>query len=536
MSHPHLNQRMNPYDSSDEENTLLSQIDDAYSITSQSILTPSYISDQRQNFVNPSTPSYTKSRKALNKMLKSRDGLQLMEEELNMERSRGRYLIVACIFMSIFCGVLFADRLPEDWRGSLIEILEKGRTPPDISDNKVDEAKKVDPLDAFKDGMKTGEDDDDHYSKYGSTYDQYKKTHNTKHSSPSQQSEEENKEVEDNSSHKSSEENEKKEDEENDEESIEKNNDSTSSNKSKEKARVKENEQQHIDNLSKYLKWNLPYMKDRDVPVYWHIPLTGTTLLDDILSRCYKLVQAADDMSLLAGHENDGMLYVVSTNSKRYVNVDLGSISGINRAKKLHLARSGAVGVIRTSYLYEAALLFESTAKYGKCFTLLRDPIQRSVEVFYKLKQSSENSAFKSMTLKEYVNSQYCEDNWMVRVLSNEMEGELNQKHLDLSKHILGRKFIVGLTEDFEESMRRFAKYFDWDEEVLSNDLQKCYDDLEVSTHVRNNDFTGVTGVTQVNKGDEVWEILKEKNNFDRELYKYAKNLYESQALYSRLL
>ena len=112
---------------------------DAYSVTSQSLQslqsmqsrqslqsTPSYISQQRRTFCC-TKPTYTKSCKALDRLLKSRNDLGIMEVELERERSKGRYLIVACIVMILLCGVLFEDKWPEDWRGKLIDILEKGR-------------------------------------------------------------------------------------------------------------------------------------------------------------------------------------------------------------------------------------------------------------------------------------------------------------------------------------------------------------------------------------------------------------------------
>ena len=76
--------------------------------------------------------------------------------------------------------MLFEDKWPEDWRGKLIDILEKGRpesagnTPNGVSAEKSHEKHKIE---AFRGGEKTGNDDDDHYSKYGITYDTYKKSH-----------------------------------------------------------------------------------------------------------------------------------------------------------------------------------------------------------------------------------------------------------------------------------------------------------------------------------------------------------------------
>mmetsp|Transcript_27304 Transcript_27304/g.41093 ORF Transcript_27304/g.41093 Transcript_27304/m.41093 type:complete len:557 (-) Transcript_27304:206-1876(-) len=546
----HLSQ--DPYNSSDdEENILLSQISDAYSVTSQSLQslhslqslqsTPSYVSQQRQTFCCPK-PTYTKSRKALDRLLKSRNDLGEMEVELERERQRGRHLLTACVLMCILCAVLFVDKWPEDWRGSLIDVLERGR--PESDGNNIssvngekNEGKHKDPLEAFRSEEKTGNDDDDHYSKYGNSYSAYKKSHGKSshgHAGTSSSSSSSSARNDDDDNQ----ENEGEEDPflpENGDDDDDDGDDNTSSSTSKTKqSLVEENESLHIDHLSKFLKWNLPFKRDRDVPVFWHVPLTGTTLVDEIFGRCYKLTQAADVLDMISGHENDKVLNVVTVDSKRYVNVDMSSVSGIKRAKELHLARSGVSELIRTPHVYETALLFESTANYGKCFTLLRDPIQRSIDVFYKLKTSGKNKVFSSMTIEEYVNSPFCEDNWMVRVLSNEMEAELKQEHLELSKHILGRKCIVGLTEDFFESVRRFSKYFFWDETLSKDKLEKCQDDLEISEHVQSGNFTLLPPRAEVKSGDKVYTILQEKNHYDIQLYEYAKGLFHTQSLYGR--
>ena len=501
-----------PCDSSDEEQMLLSNndsMDDAYSQSSSTVHSEStYATEQRSSFSYGPTTTYTKSRRELNKLLKTRNDLELIESELEQEKSRGRYLLVACLAMSIFCGFLFADKWPEDWRGAMIETLEKGR-PASVNGST---AKKVEQEKIKKDPVKEfykGEDDDDHYSKYGtSAVEQYKAT------------QKKNKTIQKVK-----------------ESTYDDDDDQLYAHPLTKEELIEENEKQHIDNLSKYLKWNLPFKKDRDVPLFWNIPLTGVKFVDEILGRCYKLVQASEDPSIYAGHENDGIVHVLTVDNKRYVNVNMGSITGIKHAKAIHLASSGTVEVIRTSYIYEADFLFEKTPKYGKCFTMMRDPVQRSIDVFYKLKQTSSNVVFQEMTIGEYVRSSYCEDNWMVRVLSNEMEGELKKEHLDLAKHILGRKFIVGITEDFEESIRRFAKYFRWDDEVSNEDLLKCRSEtLEVTEHVKKGDIYSVSQrPASVKKGDEVYKILEQKNTYDIQLYNYAKSLYKTQSIYSHM-
>ena len=305
-------------------------------------------------------------------------------------------------------------------------------------------------------------------------------------------------------------------------------------------AAIMEELEQHLDNLSKYLKWNLPFKSDRDVAVHWSIPLSGTSLVDQILGKCYALVQAGDQPSHITGHEEELILNVLTEDDgNKYVNVDMGSLNGIKRAKDLHLATSNVADVIRSPYLYETALLFQGTSRYAKCFTMVRHPIDRAVDVFRQLKVSSTNPVFRSMTLEEYARSSFSENNWMVRFLANELDGEIDQHHLELAQHVLGRKCLIGLTEMFEESMRRFVKYFDWSSKASAEALAECEKGLEIAKHVSEDNFsTSMLADEKISKdlykeGTEIYTLLAEKNSFDLELYKYARGLFQRQSLYS---
>ena len=66
------------------------------------------------------------------------------------------------------------------------------------------------------------------------------------------------------------------------------------------------------------------------------------------------------------------------------------------------------------------------------------------------------------MTLTEYAESTHIENNWMVRYLANQMEGELGKDQLKAAKEILRRKNFIGLVDEFEESMEQFTNYFIW--------------------------------------------------------------------------
>ena len=101
--------------------------------------------------------------------------------------------------------------------------------------------------------------------------------------------------------------------------------------------------------------------------------MSGNNVADEILSHCYGLVQAVDNVGLLYGHEHDeGLSVITNEDSARYVNVDMGTVEGIQRAKDLGLLNHDIVDLIKTSYLYETAEMFKPVSRYAKCFTILR--------------------------------------------------------------------------------------------------------------------------------------------------------------------
>lgn len=485
------------------------------------------------------------SRKESRRLLRDREHLLIVQAQLYDERRRGRWMVCACLILGTFCLILFKDRWPEDFRGALIQFL-------DSDDRTNTSTKNSNNSDEFLDAHSSkGKNKsmqqysrDDPASGAATGMSDYLNNKNTKHDESSSSSSSKTSENTVAQPGKTEElsytyearpppkqahiQNKQIVPEPTDEQKA----------INKEKALMEELEQ-HLENLSKYLKWNLPYKSDRDLAVFWSIPLTGVSIADQVLGQCYGLIQAADQPSLIEGHEEDKILNVLTEDDgKKYVNVNMGSLAGLQRAKQLSLTTSNIADVIRSSYLYETALLFDQTPKYGKCFTIVRNPIDRAVDVFRKLKASSTNPVFQSMTLEEYAKSSFIEDNWMVRFLSNELDGSIGEPNLALAKHILGRKCIVGLTEMFEESITRFAKYYKWSERRSIQDVIKCKEDLEFAKNVREEVFTSVEMGSKIDKveykeGTELHNLLLEKNALDMELYNYAKGLFHRQALYT---
>lgn len=479
------------------------------------------------------------SRRETQRLMRNRDALMISEMQLNEERRRGRWMLCACVLLGCLCMVLFKDRWPDDMRNALIKFLDSGdgdgnKSSSSSVENSADSGEFLKQHSSHSHGNKHNTNlqqfsRDDPASGTSTAMSEYLKTQGKKPASHSPET-----------SNASNIGDASAEDASPPGVSSKIIADLTEKEKNANKeAALMEVLEQHLDNLSKYLKWNLPYKSDRDVPYYWAVPMSGSLLVDQVLGKCYGLVQAAEQVSHIKGHEEDKILNVlIEDGGKKYVNVDMGTMGGIKRAQELHLTTSRVADLIRSPFVYEVAMLFSGTAKYGKCFTMVRNPIDRAVDVFRNVQSVTTNDVFKEMNIEEYAKSSFMEDNWMVRVLANEMDGKIEQHHLDLAQHVLGRKCLIGLTEKFEESILRFAHFFDWTSKVSKEQLETCEADLEIAKHVENQNFSNADAGSAIKKedykeGTELYTILEEKNSFDMELFRYAQGLFHRQELYS---
>jgi len=209
--------------------------------------------------------------------------------------------------------------------------------------------------------------------------------------------------------------------------------------------------------------------------------------------------------------------------------VDTTTANGIARAVSMGLAESGMSDIIFSPLLHESSQLFNNTSHKGRAFCLFRHPVERAVSLFHYLKQASWEPTFseklkKIETVEDYAISEFAENNWMTRFLTNEMTGILTRKHLEVAKEILRRKVLVGLTVDMENSFERFSKYFGWGDKEgpITADQRSCLKGYLAEGSNRNDHAIAEEGTMG-------WRILRGNNLFDLELYDYALQLYEEQ-------
>jgi len=269
-----------------------------------------------------------------------------------------------------------------------------------------------------------------------------------------------------------------------------------------------------------------PFNKARDTPFFWHIPKAGGTSVKGYLSECIGLVEASE-VGIQGGHENDTTLEVVRKPSgRKYVNVDTTTKSGLIKARDMGLGRSRIADVIFSGWPHEGASLF-SIQQSGVMFTIFRHPVERAVSMFYYLQDAhwepTYRPGYKNITLAEYARSDQIEDNWMTRILANKMREPLNQNDLTLAKGIVREKMIVGLTNQIDESYRRFDKYFGWQSAVQY--AKECRD-----KYVLNSSSSGNKHQHQeVEENSLEWSLIMARNTFDFELYEFARALFHNE-------
>ncbi len=242
----------------------------------------------------------------------------------------------------------------------------------------------------------------------------------------------------------------------------------------------------------------------------WPVPRSGGTTLSTLLATCHLLVQATSSFTsppvytrtqdeALASRFRDPTLYVVRTKGQQFVNVDLDSLEGVQRAVNGNLIQKEMADVVAVPDVRLGSLLFgtgqsqfnnlqneggdgnsvqSATKEYkGVLFSLFRHPIERSASWFYykqNVKESIHHDpSLEIYSIQDWVNSPSYITDYMVRTLvgkidtwaANSEEGTpyrppapLTHDDLDVAKEILRRKCVIGLLDEKSESMKRFEK------------------------------------------------------------------------------
>lgn len=272
----------------------------------------------------------------------------------------------------------------------------------------------------------------------------------------------------------------------------------------------------------------------KDVPFFWGLPFAGGSIIEIALGQCMGLVQASDGKGMEEGKEL--RLSTVYFMGRKYLNVDLSTAEGVERARALALGTSGMADVVYSPLLHEMSGLFTPTNQ-GRMFVVVRHPVEREFARFRWLRRWDHGKLLESdkdMSYAEFAQSDYVADNWMTRALVGKDKGEeLTAGDMFSAKEILRRKALVGLYSDIIGALRKYARYFGWDGamngRVLGKGTTSCFETVVMEGMGK--DVRGATDLEEedAREGSVAWRKIMEKNRFDFELYMYSKQLYKFQ-------
>jgi hypothetical protein len=161
---------------------------------------------------------------------------------------------------------------------------------------------------------------------------------------------------------------------------------------------------------------------------------------------------------------------------------------------------------------------------------MFRNPVHRAVSMFYYLQRAKWEPTYDptlaDMSLLDYANSKKVEENWVTRFLVHQYTGRLTQDDVDQAKQVMRNKMIVGLLDNFQESLKRFEVYFDW----WRVNKEKGYVPRMVQCQ-QNHAHSAQNRVTHPipDENDPAYRRLLQLNWADMQLYQYAQQLFVEQ-------
>ncbi len=284
--------------------------------------------------------------------------------------------------------------------------------------------------------------------------------------------------------------------------------------------------------FDRYCNAKNPKPKATDFPFYFHVPRSGGQSIKDIVGTCMGKIQA-NEVGVRDGHDKDTALQQVMIDGGRYINVDTTTVEGLQRAASLGFGSiTSGMGanqqhtsnetvevtlpdlMVTSNYFLPAAQHLFSTQYCARAFLLLRNPVGRSVSMFYTRKATGVLGP--EVTLEQYAKGKGIENNWLTRYLTGKTEGALANEHLELAKKVLNAKFVVGFLDDMEESVHRLMSMTGWKFDPQKEDTQKqCMQSL-IKDGTNKNPF----GDYELpRKGTQAYSLLAWQTQYDARLY-----------------
>jgi len=247
----------------------------------------------------------------------------------------------------------------------------------------------------------------------------------------------------------------------------------------------------------RYLYWRAyiiyqlnPYPKkigENPVYIFNHIPKCGGTSLNIVLRKWFHMVRDYPPHDLQYPDPKDWEI----AQSKFENNLPI-----IDQLKPFQIM---AGHYLHPRNQFSKRIIPRCNACNMKKITFVRDPIALRLSL-YKFGRKKGHQWVEGISLKEFIIS---ETNFLARTL------ECDDSNF---KEVLDSYFFIGLTEDFERSMRRLAK-------KINRPIP------------RKTPFVNCTNSSsELEKLDKhIINLFKKKNELDYKVYEYSKKLFEQQ-------
>lgn len=273
----------------------------------------------------------------------------------------------------------------------------------------------------------------------------------------------------------------------------------------------------------------------KETSIFWHIPKSGGTAVKT-LYECLGTTLAnqvgvdpkfnyQDKNEVIAFHPWPGI------SRASYVNVDTSSKPGLNRARKMGLVPSGLVDLIITSEVSHAVEnLFDESHK-GHILALFRHPVDRLVSKFFYLREATWEPQYrpqwKNINILEFAKNKNRENNYVVKKLTGLRVNDMaTEEDLRIAMRTIKMRFVVGLLDEMEESVRRFNVVMGIDETDKEN--RECINHL-VHDSIGAKNYNSDARLHKVEPGSTVWNAFARRNELDIKLYLFIVDVFGQQ-------
>lgn len=194
-----------------------------------------------------------------------------------------------------------------------------------------------------------------------------------------------------------------------------------------------------------------------------------------------------------------------------------------------------------TNLLEAAASAFNSSAGQGRCISLVMHPIERAMRSYYHHRMLSSRAAKRTtittgnatsnMTLAEYAQGPFAEENRLVRSIADRNSSEaLQWEDLEVATDFVTRKCLVGIIGDKRSLLIRTVSLVEMALGLTKRERNstRCtaerIDEWADSMH----DISSQR-IDLPSEDEEAWGALMRKNAYDMKLYEKVTELFANQ-------